>query len=87
MELVGSWVLRDGKMQSDGIEDEIAALIDQHLTLLASSADGWSSLYRDERDGSLLELTFPNSERHGGGPRKLGSISMSDAAKKFDHSF
>jgi immunity protein 27 of polymorphic toxin system len=40
----------------------------------------WSKLYLDPVDGGYWELTYPQSEMHGGGPPQLVHISA-DAAK------
>lgn len=50
------------------------------LEKLAVDTSGWLSLYRDPATGALWEVSYPQSEMHGGGPRRLALISM-DAAK------
>jgi hypothetical protein len=61
----------------------IAQLVDQHLRELARSADGWSALYQDPRDNRLWELTYPQSEMHGGGSPRLAVVSPWDAAVRY----
>jgi hypothetical protein len=45
---------------------------------------GWEILYRDRHDGRLWELTFPQSELQGGGPRKLSHVTAFDAQLKYN---
>ena len=63
-ELVGVSV-REGH---DATSARIHALIQEHLQRLGDADGGWSVLFRDPEDGRLWELTYPESELHGGGP-------------------
>jgi Immunity protein 27 len=58
-------------------------LIENRLQHLATDSSGWESLYRDPHDGRLWERTYPDSERHGGGPPRLHTLSRDDAASKY----
>ena len=53
------------------------------LEKLGHDASGWEALYRDRATGALWEVTYPYSEMHGGGPRRLSEIAPSDAATKY----
>ncbi len=59
-------------------QPRIAALIAGKLEKIASG--NWTILYRDPDDGRFWEITYPHSERHGGGPALL-SVMSADAAK------
>jgi hypothetical protein len=71
-EIVGKWIVDPtGGVVGDEAEKQIQDLIQNHLTRLAVRDGGWTVLYRDPSDNTYWELTFPNSEWHGGGPMKL----------------
>lgn len=53
------------------------------LTKLATDASGWLSLYRYPESGELWELSYPQSEMHGGGPRRLATIGETDAKARY----
>ena len=60
-----------------------AQLTAMKLVKLASRAGGWISLYRDPEDNRLWELSYPQSEMHGGGPPLLRVVSRIDATVAF----
>lgn len=82
-ELVGAWILKDGKPAIDAVADRIDQLTGSHLRLVATDTDGWSKLYRDPADGRYWELTYPHGEMHGGGPTRLAVISREDASFRY----
>ena len=60
--------------------------IDKRLSALQKvghDSSGWETLYRDPATGDLWEVTYPYSEMHGGGPRRLQAISLADARAKY----
>jgi len=71
------------KPNGDAMAHRIARLVDQHLRELARSPDGWSALYQDPRDNRLWELTYPQSELHGGGAPRLAVVSPADADSRY----
>ena len=81
--LEGQWVVVGTGVRGDATEKRIASLIEGQLTLLRSSPDGWSQLYKDPSDGRLWELTHPRGEMHGGGPKKLAVISFRVAQEQY----
>lgn len=81
--LEGQWIVVGTGVRGDATEMRITSLIDEQLMLLRSSSDGWSRLYKDPRDGRLWELTYPRSEMHGGGPKKLAVISFYTAQEQY----
>lgn len=82
--LEGRWCADGGKIEADSTALRIGHLVRDHLDRLAASADGWSILYRDRIDGRLWELTYPQSEMHGGGPPRLETIDPKVARVRFN---
>jgi hypothetical protein len=78
-ELRGSWITRDTGVVADEVTVRIENLVARHLRLIQASSDGWRAVYEDPSDGRRWELTFPESERHGGGPPMLQCL---DAEKR-----
>ena len=70
-------------MSGDDVEKRIDALIHEELEKLGYDSSGWEILYRDPADGRLWELTYPQSETHGGGPRRLHVIDSAEARQKY----
>lgn len=77
-EIIGKWIVDPtGRVIGDEAETQIQDLIQNHLKRLADREGGWTVLYHDPSANSYWELTFPNSEWHGGGPRKLTRLEAS----------
>jgi len=77
-EIVGKWIVDPtGRVIGDEAENQIQDLIQNHLKRIADREGGWTVLYRDPSENSYWELTFPNGEMHGGGPRKLARVEAS----------
>jgi hypothetical protein len=86
VDLRGDWrVQKDRSVVADTTEQRIEWLIAQKLQRIANDWSGWETLYRDPRDGRLWELTYPQSEMHGGGPRRLHVLSREEAVRKYEH--
>jgi hypothetical protein len=81
--LVGKWELREGRVVSDAAAKRIEWLIEHQLVKLRSDWSGWETLYRDPSDGRLWELTYPESDSHGGGPPELTCMSLEQAREKY----
>lgn len=81
--LVGSWIVRDGEVFLDEVALEIERRLRDELIKIASSTDGWSSLLIDDSKNEYWELTYPQSEMHGGGPKTLSPISRGCAGSKY----
>src|SRR6266566_6259105 len=86
VDLRGDWLVQeDCSVVGDATELRIEWLTTQKLERIANDSSGWDTLYRDPRDGRLWELTYPRSEMHGGGPRRLHVLSRDEAAGKYSH--
>jgi len=83
VEIIGSWVMVNGRMTEDETSHRITSLIKTELEHVATTKDGWEKLYRDPRDGRLWELTYPRSEMQGGGPQALLRTSPEKAQEKY----
>jgi hypothetical protein len=82
-ELRGQRVVIDGVGFRDPVTGRIYDLITHELVEVGVGDEGWSKLYRDPGDGRYWELTYPESEYHGGGPPMLTHVSNEFAAKKY----
>jgi hypothetical protein len=85
IDLVGGWTIDGTRASSDSVERRIKDLVQHHLQKVVVSPDtgGWETLYRDPSDGRFWELTYPQSDMHGGGPMRLTNISAANAAAKY----
>ncbi len=86
-ELVGEWEFIDGRVKTNAAADRIQALLASgSLERVATANEGWSTLYRDSADGRLWELTYPQSELHGGGPPVLRWVTAEEIRDRYaDH--
>ncbi|HJS44770.1 MAG TPA: Imm27 family immunity protein [Rhizomicrobium sp.] len=84
-DLIGSWVFDGNRVTRDAVEQRIEKLIGSYLEEISISPESgaWEVLYRDPNDGRFWELTYPQSEMHGGGPKRLTNISDEMAASKY----
>ncbi len=83
LEIIGSWEMKDGRMDGDAGCKRVEALVANYLELVAVSASGWEKLYRDPKDSRYWEWTHLQSEMHGGGPASLRVISPEAAKEKY----
>ena len=81
-EITENWVMEGKRVVGDQNVERIEWLIKVHLQRVAGG--GWETLYRDPSDGRFWELTYPRGEMHGGGPRQLIQISVSEAEVKYN---
>lgn len=79
-------LLMDGAiLLADASEKRIDKLVKTWLIHLSDdpASGAWLRLYKDPTDGRLWELSYPQSEMQGGGPRRLRVITPADAAQVF----
>jgi len=50
---------------------------------IGAGLSGRDDLYRDPDDGRLWELTWPQSDMHGGGPHRLSCLTIDAARMKY----
>jgi len=81
--IVEQWEFIDKMVTTNEQGKRIDWLIRNYLRKVATDESGWEVLYVDPEDGRVWELTFPNSEMQGGGPRLLMLISKKDASAKY----
>lgn len=83
--LVGRFLTAGAVLKPDEIEQRIEILLSSWLVHLADDpvTGAWRRLYKDPSDGRLWELTFPQGEIHGGGPRCLKAIAPYEATNTF----
>lgn len=82
-ELVGQWQARGPRITSDAICARIERLIADYLVSLGTDESGWDALYRDPLTGRLWELTWPQSDQHGGGPPRLRLVHADEVRSKY----
>lgn len=82
-DLIGAWQMKREKVIGDPTCERIEWLISNHLVQLGADSSGWDELYRDPDDGRLWELTWPQSEMHGGGPPRLTCLAIDAARAKY----
>jgi hypothetical protein len=84
-DLVGNWITTETGVDGDAVEERITELIVAHLHKMSirPEAGAWAVLYRDPNDGRYWELTHPQSEMHGSGPKRLTNLSAATARAKY----
>jgi hypothetical protein len=81
--LVGTWLVRNGRVHPDATTERIGRLTAASLELVARTPDGDRALYRDPRDRRLWEHTPPGGSPHDGSPPSLMVIAESHARAKY----
>lgn len=82
-EIVGQWVLHEGRIISDKASQRIGELVDCYLVEICRDPSGWDALYCDPDDGRLWELTYPQSGLQGGGPPQLRCVAKEEVELKY----
>jgi hypothetical protein len=83
--LVGEWIVQGDKVRGDATCKRIEQLITVHLKQIAVSKEwgAWEMLFQDPDDGRYWERTYPQGDRHGGGPPQLQWLSADEARRKY----
>ncbi|MBL8289688.1 MAG: hypothetical protein JNL85_17025 [Rubrivivax sp.] len=83
--LIGRWNRTSKGIVADETCRRIEALVEQVLERVAEQPDegGWTTLFRDPRDGRFWERTYPEGEAHGGGPPALQNLSAADVMSRY----
>ena len=84
-ELRGEWIVDSRATTPDSAERRIGRLLESYLEQVAvkPNSGGWEILFRDPRDGRYWELTYPQAEMQGGGPRRLTLVTLSSAEASY----
>lgn len=85
VEISGKWITVGRRVEADDNCRRIQELVEQHLQELGRDETGWDPLFLDPDDGRLWELTYPQSELHGGGPPRLRLLDELDVRSKYRH--
>jgi hypothetical protein len=85
IELVGQWIVQNGKIRGDAICKRIQWLTSHHLKKITISklSGAWETLFQDPDDKRYWEQTYSQSEMHGGGPPSLKSLSKKEVEEKY----
>jgi len=82
-DLRGDWIVRGAEVEGDETCQRIKWLVAENLQKVTTDASGWDVLYRDPADDRYWELTYPQSEMHGGGPPRLTNLSPEQVQAKY----
>ena len=66
-------------MIAGGDHEIIQDMLTNQLDQVKIDSGGWLSLYRHRDSGEFWELSYPQGEMHGGGPRMLRRVFLSHA--------
>lgn len=69
----------------DEISERIVYLVTHRLTAIATDQSGWFRLYQDPTDLRYWQLSYPDSELHGGGAPMLENIAEAMAQNKYKY--
>lgn len=83
--LLEAWVVNGSTIFRDAVGDRIDWLLANGMEKVAIDSSGWSTLYVDTGDRRMWEVTYPQSELQGGGPRLLQIVKPEDAKERFDY--
>jgi hypothetical protein len=81
--LSGKWISQNGSVVADDVSRRIENLTQSALKEIATSDDGWSTLYMDPADGRYWELYYDDSDSHAGGAPTLKHLPNPEAKKKY----
>jgi Immunity protein 27 len=70
MELNDVWSIENGRVVPRGDAAAISEMLEQKLEKVRVGESGWISVYRHRETGQLWELSYPQGELQGGGPRR-----------------
>jgi len=79
----GKWTVIGNNVEADANCLRIERLIKNELHEVARDPSGWDVLYIDPVDARHWELTYPDSELHGGGPPMLKHLTKEEARSKY----
>ena len=80
--LEGSWLFDGIQVKPDKTCARIEGMI-QQFKRLTSRDEGWTVLYVDSLSGDFWELSYPQSNLHGGGPPRLERRSADEVSARY----
>ena len=83
IELKGGWKLVGTSMRVDDVCERIESLISSYLIKIGEDESGWNKLYQDPEDKRYWELSYLESEMHGGGAPLLKNLSLQEVNEKY----
>ncbi len=79
----GGYTYVGGILEFDANALRIEWLIENSLKKVTTDTSGWYILYQDLTDKRYWELSYPQSELHGGGAPRLEYINIEKAKLKY----
>ena len=86
-ELIGKWETNSsGSVTSNEACGRIDWLVNNLLTFVTyiQGSQTAETLYKNPKDGSYWELTYPNWGMHGGGPPNLFKLTDAEVKSKYE---
>jgi len=80
--IVGGWEVVDGVTVEDYNTRRVFYVTSNLLHVIGEDPSAWRTLYQDKSDGRYWQLSYDNSDTHGGGTPLLRCISRLEAMKK-----
>lgn len=81
LEFRETWKLVDGEIVAAGDKEIIDHWLAHKLEKMRADNSGWRTLYRHHKTGQYWELSYPRGEIHGGGPRLLRCLNITDRSQ------
>lgn len=85
--LSGGWHIIESSIVADEVSKRIEKLTLQYLVKIAIDESGWNQLFQDPKDKRYWELSYPESEFHGGGYPHLTNLSEHEVKEKYHFPF
>ncbi len=82
-ELKGNWRVNGNKLVADDTTKRIDMLISECLIEVGIDKAGWARLFIDPDDYRYWELSYPQSEMHGGGAPTLKNLSKEEVHSNY----
>lgn len=82
--ITGKWLYKDNIIVADENCNRINELIKTYLIKIDSDPSGWYTLYRDPSDNRMWELSYLQSDVHGGGPPQLSYLTLEEVKNKYN---
>ncbi len=58
--------------------------LEENCIKVTTNDSGWEILYKEKSSNKYWELTYPNSEVHGGGEPLVSPVAIEDVKLKFN---